>query len=231
MLSSIGKAMICAAATLWLATPALAQETVDVGVLKQSDIKVVQRLLFPKANRTELSGMVGYMPFDPFLVTPNLQLGYTKHTSENLAFGATLGGGYGLKNTYYNELESATYGIAPDAYRYLASLTGGVEYAPIYAKLNFDSKKVVHYDVYGAGRLGVSFEQSVIPEGGFAVAPTVSLAVGARFFLPNNKAIKFELRDDLLIEHRKLTDSTHLKQNVNLLIGLSMLSPLDKASR
>jgi outer membrane beta-barrel protein len=230
-MNSMTRMAIVCAAGLTLSGTALAQETVDVGVLKQSDIKVVQRLLYPKATRTEMFGALGYMAFDPFLVTPNLQLGYTKHPNEDLAFGAVLGGGYGLKNTYYNELESAQYGIAPDAYRYLASLLGGVEYSPVYAKLNLSGKKVVHYDMFGAARAGVTFEQSVIPEGGFAVAPTIGLGLGARFFMKNNKALRVELRDDFLAEHRKLTDKWFLKQNVNFTIGISMLSPLDKAAR
>jgi outer membrane beta-barrel protein len=205
---------------------ASAQETVDVGVVTANEMRVVQNNLYPKAGRTELAMALGWMPFDTLLTTPNAQLAFDVHQSENLAFGAVVGGGYGLKNGDYHELEGPRYGVAPDAYRYLASAIGGVEWSPIYAKANLNGARIVHYDVYGAGRAGVSLEQSVIPQGGIAIAPTISLAAGSRFFLAKNGAIRVELRDDFLIEHRKLTQTTYLKQNVDVTIGYSILSPV-----
>ena len=40
-----------AACAALLPSPALAQETVDVGVLKNSEISVVQKLLYPKKDK------------------------------------------------------------------------------------------------------------------------------------------------------------------------------------
>lgn len=205
-------------------TLALAQDPVDIGVIKQSDMRVVQKLLYPKAERAEISFGLGWMPFDPYLTTPNLQVGFNAHRSENFAIGGVLGGGYGIKNGTYRTLERPPYGVAPDAYRYLASALVGVEWAPIYAKMNLSGKRILHHDVYLAGKGGVSLEQSAIPGGGIAVAPTVSIGLGARIFTGKTGAIRVELRDDMLVEHRKLTDSTHFKQNANLMIGYSILS-------
>ena len=36
----------------------------------------------------------------------------------------------------------------------LASALVGVEWAPVYAKMNLGGKSIVHYDIYGAARLG-----------------------------------------------------------------------------
>jgi hypothetical protein len=36
--------------------------------------------------------------------------------------------------------------------------------------------------------------------------------------------VRVELRDDLLLERRSITQSTHLKQNANVLVGLTFLS-------
>jgi len=210
---------------LWLApTVAFAQETVDIGVVKQSQLSVVQKLLYPKSDRTELGIHLGLMP-GQLLTTPNLQFSFDRHLSERLAVGGSLGGGYGLKTGMYRELESPLYGVAPDAYRYLASAKVGAQFSPAYAKMNLGGKRIVHYDVYAGAHLGASLEQSVIPGGGITVAPGLSLSLGSRFFLPKGGAIRVQVQDDLLIEHRKLTDSTHFKQNVNVTIGYSFFSP------
>lgn len=207
-----------------LSGAALAQETVDVGVIKESDVRVVQRLLYPKDGRTELGVHLGIMPFDGYLVTPNTQWSFDSHRSESFAIGGVLGLGYGLKNATYRELESPTYGVAPDAYRYLGSALVGVQYSPVYAKMNLNGARILHHDVYGAARAGLSVEQSVIPSGGMAFAPTISLGVGARIFTGDKGALRIELRDDFLVERRDLTQSTHLKQNANLTVGWSILS-------
>lgn len=209
-----------------LASTANAQETVDIGVIKDSERRVVQKLLYPKEGRTELGVHLGVMPFDAYLVTPNLQLSFDLHLSESLSVSTVVGGGYGLKNATYAELESPTYGVAPDAYRYLSSLLAGIQYAPIYAKMNLNGARVVHFDVYGTARGGITLEQSVIPNGGIAVAPTVSLGLGTRFFWGDKYAIRVELRDDCMIERRKLTASTHFKQNANVTVGFTMMSPV-----
>ena len=142
-----------------------------------------------------------------------------------MSISVVAGGGYGFKSKTYKTMEFAAYGVAPYAFRYLGSVLGGVTYAPIYAKMSLSGTKVMHFDVYGAARAGISTEQSVIPAGGFAVAPTVSLGIGSRVFMNENMALRIEFRDDMLLEYRQLTESMHFKQNANVLVGLSLLSP------
>lgn len=204
-------------------TLALAQEEVDVGVLRDEDIDVVQDLLYPKNGRTEVGVHLGWMPFDPLLTTPNLQVSIDHHLSEELAVSALIGGGYGLKTVRHRELEGPAYGIAPYAYRYLASGLVGVTWSPIYAKMAVRQDKVIHYDVYLAGRVGGTLEQSTIPAGGITVAPTLSLGIGARFFLTDGLAVRFEIRDDLMVEFRKLTSAWYFKQNGAIMLGASFM--------
>jgi len=203
---------------------ASAQETVDIGIIKNEQITVVQKLLYPKTARSEIGLHLGWMPFDAYLTTPNLQFSWDTHRSESLSFGGVIGGGYGMKSSTYKELESPTIGVAVNAYRYLGSVLGGVQYSPVYAKMNVEGKGILHHDVYGALRAGLTVEQSVIPSGGLAFAPTLSFGLGARIFLSSDAAIRLEVRDDLLLEARSLTNSLHLKQSANLTIGYTMLS-------
>ena len=78
----------------------------------------------------------------------------------------------------------------------------------------------MHFDVYLALRGGATLEQSVIPGGGFAFAPTLSPGIGGRFFLGKTASLKVELRDDLLLQFRPLTDSIDFKQNANVTAGI-----------
>ncbi len=202
---------------------ALAQESVEVGILKDEDIEVVQDVLFPKKGRTEIGVALGWMPFDPLVTTPNLDLTIDHHLSETVAISALIGGGYGLKTARYKELEGPAYGVAPYAYRYLASAVVGASWSPIYAKMALNAKKVIHYDIYLAGRVGATLEQSVIPDGGITVAPTLSLGIGARFFVSDGMDVRFEVRDDLLLEYRNLTSAWYFKQNGAVMLGVGFM--------
>lgn len=216
--------MLTAALALAAGTPAVAQETVDIGLIRDDDITVVQKLLYPKDNRAEIGLHVGVMPFDAYLTTPNAQLSFVTHLSESVGISVLAGGGYGFKTSVYRKLESPTFGVAPYAYRYLGSALGGLEWSPIYAKLNLNGARVVHFDVYFPLRAGLTVEQSVIPDGGMAFAPTLSPGVGGRFFLGRKAALKVELRDDLLLQYRSLTESMEFKQNADVTLGLVILS-------
>ena len=218
---------IVASLALSLSTQANAQSAVDVGVIKNQDVKIVQKLLYPKAGRTELGGHLAMMPFDAFTFTPAVALTYAKHRREDLGFEGVLMGGYSLKNTRFNELEGPAYGVSPDAYRFLGSVMFDTHYSPIYAKMNVAGERIYHHDVFLTGGLGATFEQAMQPDNSLAVAPTLGLGIGARIFTGNGYALRIQLRDDILREKRAKTADTQawfIKQNVSLVIGMSKLS-------
>ena len=214
-------------APLFATGMALAQETVEIGVIRDEDIAVVQRMLYPKVDRSEFGVHLGIMPFDPYLTTPNAQFTFTRHLTNTVAFSSVLGGGYGLKTNVYKLLESPTFGVAPYAYRYLGALLLGIEYAPIYAKMNLNGARVYHFDIYGVARGGLTVEQSVLPDGDLAFGPTISPGLGMRLFVGDNTALRVEFRDDVLLERRAITQSSHIKQNANVSFGLVFLSKVE----
>ena len=219
---------------LSLATPALAQETapapVDIGTIKTSDLKVVQNLLYSKEGRWELGGHLGLM-VDQWLYTPNLQVTFDLHQSETFALSARVGGGWGFENATLIEVQGASYGVIPDAYRHLAHVLVGVQYAPFYAKVATNGKKIAHFDVYGSGRIGATLESSIIPQGGVTVAPTLNLGIGGRFFMGERGAIRVEVADDLLFQFRALTGDLFLKQNIGITVGYTYWSAPKQRSR
>ena len=174
-----------------------AQETIDIGTIRNEDVVVVQRLLYPKAGRTAVGLHIGVMPFDAYTITPNAAISFDQHLSEKLAISLIGGVGYGFKTPTYTLLESPTYGVAPYAYRYLGSALLGIEWSPIYAKMNINGARIIHFDTYFSLRGGATLEDSVIPGGGTSIGPTLSPGIGGRLFLGRTGALKIELRDDV----------------------------------
>lgn len=209
--------------TLLTAAFAFAQSTastpVDLGVLKNSEIRVVQKVLYTKEKRLEMGAHLGILPFDRFTWSPQLALTGGYHLSENVAVEAQLGGGYGFPNGFYNDLAGPEYGVAVEAYRYLASATVDAQWSPIYAKMNLGRAGILHHDVYLLAGAGATLEQSVFPSGDIAIAPTLPIGIGARVFVSPNAALRFELRDNLMIEKRVQSGTTDFKQNIALTVG------------
>ena len=102
----------------------------------------------------------------------------------------------------FSNLESASYGITPDAYRYLSSVIAGVQYSPVYAKMNV-LNTILHHDIYLLGGGGLTIEQSFMPDKDMAYSPTLALGVGARIFLPSGSLVRIQLRDDIMMQSRQ----------------------------
>ncbi len=222
--TSILAAMILA--FIFAPLPARAQETVtpiDLGLLRDSEIAVVQKLLYSMAGRTEVGMQMGLMPFDPYTTALLGNMTISRHFSELLGAELALAGGYGMKNGHYRELEGPTYGVAPEAYRFLGRMVGSVEWTPVYAKMNWLGRKVFHHNVFLLGGAGATLEQSVLPAADLAFCPTLTWGLGARIFGGSRTSLRLEIRDDVMLQHRSQTDTNAIKQNVMLLIGLSRL--------
>src|SRR5690606_13809466 len=84
-------ALLLAAATATAAAPPV-DDPVDVGIVAAGEVDVVQNLLYPKAGRTELGASLGWMTFDPYLMTPNAQLSLDVHPSEWFGWSFVVGG-------------------------------------------------------------------------------------------------------------------------------------------
>jgi outer membrane beta-barrel protein len=212
------------------ASVALARDTeepvtpIDLGLLRPSEISVVQKRLYSMEKRTELGLHLGLMPFDPYTVAPLARGTFTLHRSETIGFELQASGGWGFKNGAYRELESPTYGIAPEAYRFLGHAGLALEWTPAYAKLNWRGRKVYHHNFYVLGGAGLTVEQCVLPTANLAFGPGATAGLGLRVFRGQRGALRFELRDDIFLEARSLTATTALKQNVSLSLGLSRFS-------
>lgn len=210
--------------SLGISAPALAQQTIDVGVLRDSDIKVVQKMLYPKAKRMELGAALGMIPFDAFTNTPVFGGTFGYHFNETMASELLLTGGIPFKSNAMEQLESPAYGVAPDAYGFMGSVMADFQWSPIYAKMNWQGRKIIHHDVFVSGGLGLVIEESMLPDQTKAMSPALGLSLGSRLFVGKGYALRFQLRDDLFRQYRTKTADTKayfLKQNVSFTIGFS----------
>ena len=208
---------------------ALADNPVDLGVLQNQDIQVIQKRLHPKDGRTEMGVQLGVLPFDPYTIAPKAQLTYGKHTAEDRGWEVQVGLGYGFANGNYRLLDSPAYGKVPEATRYLGSITGGLTFSPIYARMSANGEKVYHHDIYIPVVAGLTIEQTVDKHlnedalARFALAPTVGAGVGARVFLHNDMILRVEIRDDFMLQFRTGTGSWNFKQNIGIHAGITLL--------
>jgi len=216
--------MFLALTALLFSSDAEAQDTLDLGTLKNEEITVVQKLLYPKTGRSEIAFQLGAIAFDPYMLAPKVQLSFESHRSETMSFGAQLGLGYGVGKRAYRTLGGPAYGVRPEAYRYLGSVTGGANWSPIYAKLNWQGVSVHHFDVYFPFVVGVTLERLAWGDEYFAIAPGVGVGVGVRLFQGDNGVLKLELRDDLIVEARKQSGTVVPKQNVGIHLGFGRMT-------
>lgn len=217
--------------SLILASSAYADDPVDLGVLKQSDIRVVQRRLYSQEDRLELGAHLGLLPFDLITFTPQVLLNGTWHFSESAALEGRVGGGYGLSTAFFEALQ--VDGTVPEAYRYLGSADVNFQWTPSYGKVSLLGKKIVHTDLYLSVGGGITLEQSLIPSDNNAdgegsdpatyptiIVPSIPIAIGSHVFLSGNSALRFELRDTMLIEHRVQSDTTWFRQSLGVSAGI-----------
>ena len=203
-----------------------AQENLDLGVLDYSDLQVVQNQLYTKKGKSEMGAHVGVMPFNPYTLTPKVEFSYGQHMQENLGWEVAVGGGYSFKNGAFRTLESPSYAISPDAYRYLSSVLAHAQYSPIYAKMTWNGKDVYHHDIYFIGGGGVTIEQSFLPDKSLAFSPTLSLVIGSRIYNTKTSAFRIQFRDDLVLQGRAKTSEIqrlYFKHNLMLAIGYTIL--------
>lgn len=205
-----------------LIAAAYAADPVDIGVLKNSELKVVQKQIYAKEGKLE-AGVALAAIMDGFTVAPAAALSGTYHLSEAIGIGLDLGGGYGLESDFTTRLETPAYGVAVEANRYLAHGELNIQWSPIYAKANFGGKKILHYDIYGVLGVGAMLEQSILPAADITVAPEIPVGVGAHFFLSPSSMLRFEVKDRVALEQFPEEGGSGVIQKPTVSLGLSML--------
>jgi outer membrane beta-barrel protein len=189
-----------------LAVPraALAQHEEEVAPLLESfwsrEVRVVQPRRVEKAGALELSGSVGVIPNDAFLVYIPLGLRLAYHLTERwsleLGFEYNLQADTGLRD-YLEENDAQLRARIRDRQQVRACLSAG--WSPVYGKLAVGSS-VVTFDGYllgGAGLVSTEGDEAIdLPA---AVRPDLHLGAGLRLFFGRRWLVRLELRQYLYL--------------------------------
>ncbi len=199
----------------------------EVGILRDQDIHVVQKLQFTKTGKKEVGFDLNGLFFDAYTIGVQGGFNLNVHQTERTAFHLEVVGGYGFGNLHHAELTNDVFDLSPslgtDARRILAGVSAGIMYSPIYAKFSLGGKKVFHNDVYGilgaSGFLGQGLEPGI----GFKPLIGPMFGIGTRIYSGKETTLRFELKDHITFEKRSFTGQVAPVNNVVFTIGISAL--------
>lgn len=207
----------------------------EVGVLANEDVRVVQKMKYVKKGHHEVGFMLSTQPWDAY--TGGFMLGFdaTFNPSENVGVEIMVQGGYGFANGHYKDvsflgtnIRGELTGLAADARRQLVGGAVNLVWSPIYAKLAWGTKAVVHFDIYGTLGAHGYLTQQLDVDGALGAAVGPSVGLGMKFFLSEKAALKIDLRDHISLERRRYTQRFTARNNFQFGIGLSFFTGLNK---
>jgi outer membrane beta-barrel protein len=175
----------------------------------------VQKRIFQKAGRHELSAMGGVYAAD--LLSSSYLVGgaYTYHFTEDLALEASFG---------YTRAESSLVRIVENDTSFTALrlhtpvyiYEGHLLWSLAYGKLRWFSGSVSRFDVYSAFGGGVTDNQT-------AQGLTGSFGLGTKFFFGEWFAVRFDVRDQIL--QQELIGHSEIVNNIAVTLGVSAFMP------
>lgn len=207
----------------------------EVGILRNEDVRVVQKNLYVKKGHHEIGFLITTTPWDPYAVGVMAGFDATFNFTENIGLEVLAQGGYGFANGHYQDvtfLAQAAGGqvssLSSDAVRPLAGGGLGIVWSPIYAKLAWGTRKVVHFDIFGTlgahGGLNQQLDAGARLKG--QVGPYAG--VGMKFFLSPKVALKVDFRDNISIEKRTYTERVTARNHWQFGLGLTFYTGRDK---
>ncbi len=203
----------------------------EVGVLRNEDVRVVQQNLYVKKGHHEIGFLITTQPWDVYSAGVMAGLDITFNPSENVGVELMVQGGYGWGTGHWRDvtfLGSAAGGqltsLGSDASRQLVGGSLNLVWSPIYAKLAWGRRHVLHFDVYGTLGAHGYLAQRLEADAGLRGIFGPSIGLGLKFFLSRKVALKIDLRDHISLESRTYTGRFTARNNFQFGIGLSFFT-------
>jgi len=218
--------VISLAGSLLGALPASAED-----VLK--DTPVVRRQALYRANRHEMSPMVGFTLGEPFTNSILPGVGYTYHLLDSIAVGGDLLVGLRSNTAIADDINAKTqaqspnFQLASSSIRFMADLN--VSFAPVVGKLMAFRSLPLHYDAHISlhGGLAGMKGEGRIPD---SVTPAFGVGGGVRLFLSRFMAIDVDIREffakrTLAVNKDERAADPVFRPHTMVIVGLSFLLP------
>jgi outer membrane beta-barrel protein len=217
--------LVCLALATWFWTidvaPLFAQssqcidETIRDELNARRQYRGVQKRLFQKAGRHELSVMGGLYAADLLSSSYLLSAAYTYHFSEDLGLEASFGytrADSALVRIVQNETSFTALRLNTPVYLYEGHLLWSIAYG----KLRWFEGGISRFDLHLAFGGGVTDNQS-------AQGLTGSFGLGLKLFFGEWFALRVDVRDQLL--QQELLGQSKIVNNLAATLGLSMFFP------
>ena len=213
----ISRMLVGLMAIAFFAQPTLAETTEEVDVSttspedqiekdlalfwgKKREVKVVQRRLFSKDGKLDLTLGGGIVPNDDFLVyyLGTFRLGY--HFAESFEVEASGNFAFDQKSGLGEFLSNSDIGLKDAQIREFIRqfYTINVLWSPIYGKVSLLGQKLVHFDIFLGAGLGLmlteGFESPENPDKQSKSKLAANLALGFRWHINQQFSVRTEYR-------------------------------------
>ncbi|RKH37975.1 outer membrane beta-barrel domain-containing protein [Corallococcus sicarius] len=197
-------------------------------ITQDDRVKSVQRKVYLKKHRFELSPLVSISVNDPFYSKVGGSLRGAWYLADTLAISAR---GSLMQVVPSDDVRTAKRTFNSKIYNSVPqwSAMGDIEWAPLYGKVSF-LNSILHFDGYLLGGLGVvKTETSALPDRG--LNPAADLGLGMRFVTKDYLAVNVALINTSYVD-QPLGSSKGAIQNVMTLnAGISIFLPLKSTGR
>ncbi len=187
-------------------------------------IKSVQRKVFLKRMRHELTINAGASLNDAFYQQFTVGGAYAFHITEHFALEANFK--YHLPGVRLNNVivVRETEVAAPiQIFRPVLNLTAEAQFAPIYGKMSLMAEKIVHYDLYIAAGFGAIMTNNNLA--GEAWHPMGTAAIGARVMATDFLTVRIEVRDSIYQDRRSSIVASAIQNLILFNLGVSFFLP------
>jgi outer membrane beta-barrel protein len=96
-----------------------------------------------------------------------------------------------------------------------------IRWSPIYGKIAWGGRKVIHFDIYATLGAHGFLAQRLEADAGFRALAGPSVGIGFKLFLSPKAALKIDIRDHISLETRTFTGKFTARNNFQLGIGVA----------
>jgi outer membrane beta-barrel protein len=198
----------------------------EVGILQNDDVRVVQKMLYVKKGNHEIGFMITTQPWNAYVGGVMGGVNITLNPLEQLGVEFSILGGYGWGNGHWQDVtflagETSLTGLGTDAGRQLAGGYINLVWSPIYGKIAWGGRKVIHFDIYATLGAHGFLAQRLEADAGFRALAGPSVGIGFKLFLSPKAALKIDIRDHISLETRTFTGKFTARNNFQLGIGVA----------